>query len=286
MGEKFTVRDFFNRYPDEDACLDHIMNVRYGMRHTCASCGTVDATFHRVTGRRAYACAHCGAHLYPCAGTIFEDSQTKLQLWFYAIFLFVTTRHGVSGKELQRQLGVTYKTAWRMGHKIRELAGKADFHAKLVGHVEVDETYVGGRQPGTRGRGAKGKTIVVGMKQRDGAIKTQVVENVRKVSLQPVVEANVEAGSVVSTDELRSYNLLMPRGYKHGTVQHGAGQYVNGIHHVNSVEGFWKLFKDSVKSTHIHISRKYAERYLGEFTFRSNHREMGNAMFDLLIAAV
>lgn len=286
MVEKFTVRDFFNRYPDEDACLDHIMNVRYGMRHTCAACGTADATFHRVTGRRAYACAHCGTHLYPCAGTIFEDSQTKLQLWFYAIFLFVTTRHGVSGKELQRQLGVTYKTAWRMGHKIRELAGKADFHAKLVGHVEVDETYVGGRQPGTRGRGAKGKTIVVGMKQRNGAIKTKVVENVRKASLQPVVEANVEPGSVVSTDELRSYNLLMPRGYKHGTVRHGAGQYVDGIHHVNSVEGFWKLFKDSVKSTHIHISRKYAERYLGEFTFRSNHREMGNAMFDLLIAAV
>lgn len=283
---KLTVREFFKRYPDDDACLDHIMNVRYGMRHTCGVCGTIDATFHRITGRRAYACASCGGHLYPCAGTIFQDSSTKLQLWFYAIYLFVVTRHGVSAKELERQLGVTYKTAWRMGQKIRELAGNADFHGKLVGHIEVDETYVGGKRPGVRGRGALGKTIVVGMKQRDGAMKTAVVENVRMVTLQPIVESNVEIGSTVSTDELRSYNLLAPRGYAHDTVQHGAGQYVDGIHHVNTVEGFWKLFKDSVKSTHIHISKKYASRYLDEFTFRSNHRQMGNAMFDLLIAAV
>lgn len=116
MAAKFTVRNFFERFPTDDACLDHVMDVRYGMRHVCEACG-VDATFHRITERRAYACAHCGHHVYPCAGTVFQDSRTSLQLWFYAIYLFVATRHGVSGKELQRQLGVTYKTAWRMGRK-------------------------------------------------------------------------------------------------------------------------------------------------------------------------
>ena len=115
---EFSVRDFFNRFPDDDACIAHVMNVRYGLRHVCAKCGQ-NATFHRLANRKAYSCSRCGHHVYPCAGTIFEDSRTSMQLWFYAIFLFVTTRHGVSGKELQRSLGVTYKTAWRMGQQIR-----------------------------------------------------------------------------------------------------------------------------------------------------------------------
>jgi len=286
MSKKLTVREFFQRFQSDDACLQHIMDVRYGMRHTCGKCGGIEATFHKLANRKAYACAHCGDNLYPCAGTIFQDSKTLLQLWFYAIYLFVVTRHGVSGKELERQLGVTYKTAYRMGMQIRKLAGKADLHAKLVVHIEVDETYVGGKRPGLRGRGAAGKTIVVGMKQRAGAMKTAVVPNVRLVTLKEVVTDNVEVRSTVSSDELRSYNLLYPAGYEHGFVRHGGGEYVRGIHHVNTVESFWKLFKDSVRSTHIHVSKEYMKRYLDESTFRSNHREMGNAMFDLLIAAV
>ena len=117
---EFSVRDFFNRFPDDDTCVAHVMNVRYGLRHVCAKCGQ-DATFHRLAKRKAYSCARCGHHVYPCAGTVFEDSRTSMQLWFYAIFLFVTTRHGVSGKELQRSLGVTYKTAWRMGQQSARL---------------------------------------------------------------------------------------------------------------------------------------------------------------------
>lgn len=283
---KLTVRDFFQRFPTDDACLDHIMSVRFGMRHTCNSCGTVDATFHRITGRRAYACAHCGTHVYPCAGTIFQDSRTKLQLWFYAIYLFVVTRHGVSAKELERQLGVTYKTAWRMGQQIRTLTAKADFHGKLAGHIELDETYVGGKQRFVRGRGAMGKTIVMGLKERGGAMKTKVIPDVKKDTLRHVVRQEVAEQCTVSTDELRSYGLLASDGHTHGTVRHGAKEYVRGEHHVNNVESFWRLFKDSIRSTHIHVSPKYMGRYLSEFTLRSNHRQMGNAMFDLLVAAV
>ncbi|MBL28929.1 MAG: IS1595 family transposase [Rhodospirillaceae bacterium] len=291
MATKLTVRDFFKRFPDDAACLEHIMSVRYGLRHECEKCGK-ESSFHRLANRPAYSCANCGHHVYPCAGTVFQDTRTPLQLWFYAIYLFVVTRHGVSGKELQRQLGVTYKTAWRMGHQIRKLMTTADPSGMLMGHIELDEAYVGGHRPGKRGRGAAGKTIVMGMVERGGGIKAQVIPNIKKDTLRNVVLENVEPGSTVSTDELMSYGLLTGDGYEHGAVKHGAKEfafydYRSGVtHHTNSVEGFWKLFKYSVRSTHIHISAKHMDKYLGEFTFRSSHRQMENAMFDLLIGAV
>ena len=291
MADKLTVRDFFKRFDSDDACLERVMQVRYGLRHVCQKCG-VEATFHKITGRRAYACSQCGDHVYPCAGTIFEDSRTSLQLWFYAVYLFVVTRHGVSGKELQRQLGVTYKTAWRMGHQIRKLMAATDGFAMLQGHVELDEAYVGGRRPGKRGRGAAGKTIVYGMKERGGRMTTEVIPNVRMVTLRGATLRNVAPGSTISTDELASYGLLENDGYTHGVVSHGRKEFawhddeLGVTFHTNHVESFWRLFKKSVASTHIHVSAKYMDQYLREFTFRSNHRARENAMFDLLIAAV
>lgn len=288
----FSVRDFFARFPDDEACLNHIFEVRFGSTHLCRKCN-VEGTFHRLANRRAWSCAHCGDHVYPTAGTVFQDTRTPLQLWFYAIYLFVTTRHGVSGKELQRALGVTYKTAWRMGQHIRMLIEKADPHDLLTGHIEVDEAYVGGvRSGGKRGRGAPGKTIVLGMVERGGRVQAQVIPNVRKTTLRDAVLRNVEPGSTVSTDELMSYGLLTDDGYLHGVVKHGQKEYSyydyrsDTTFSTNTVEGFWKLFKVSVRSTHIHISPKYMERYLNEFSFRSNHRAKENAMFDLLIGAV
>jgi len=221
MPSKLTVRQFFEKFPSDEACLEHVMSVRYGLRHECRKCRK-DATFHRLEGRRAYSCAACGDHLYPCAGTIFQDSRTSLQLWFYAMYLFIATRHGVSGKELERSLGVTYKTAYRMGQQIRDLMGKANGIQMLQGHVEIDEAYVGGYRPGKRGRGAAGKTIVMGMKERGGNIIAEVIPNTQHQTLRNVVERNVEPGSEVSTDELISYNLLKGAGYTHGAVKHGA----------------------------------------------------------------
>jgi transposase len=291
MFDRLTVHEFFRRFPSDDACLDHLMEVRFRLRHDCRACG-VEATFHRLSERKAYVCSRCGHHVYPCAGTIFQDSRTSLQSWFYAIYLFVTTRHGVSGKELERTLGVTYKTAWRMGQQIRTLMGKANGFEKLFGHVELDEAYVGGRRKGgKRGRGAPGKTIVMGMAERGGRTAAEVIPDIRKDTLREVTLRNVEPGSAVSTDELVSYNLLKGDGYKHGVVKHGEKDFAHydyrtgENHHTNTVEAFWKLFKVSVRSTHVHVSPKYMQRYLDEFTFRASHREMRNAMFDLLIAA-
>jgi len=169
---------------------------------------------------------------------------------------------------------------------------KADTFAMLKGHVEADEAYVGGRRPGKRGRGAAGKIIVMGMKERGDPIVTEIIRNVKKETLRAVVLDKVERGSAVSTDELYSCNLLTPEGYKHGAVKRGAKEWsyydyrTGETHNTNHVESFWKLLKKSVASTHIHISSKHADRYLGEFTFRSNHREMENAMFDLLLGAI
>lgn len=289
---EFSVRDFFNRFPSDDACLEHVMEVRYGERHECGKCGK-DSSFHRIADRPAYACASCGHHVHPLAGTIFQDTRTPLQLWFYAIYLFVTIRHGVSGKELQRSLGMTYKTAWRIGTKIRELMSKANGFEMLKGHIEADEAYVGGRRSGgKRGRGAEGKTIVFGLKERGGRLVAESIPNVKKVTLRGQVLRKVEPGSIVSTDELMSYGLLTGDGYTHGMVKHGAKEWSyydfshGATHHVNHVENFWKLLKHSVRSTHIHVSSKDMDRYLGEFTFRSNQREKQNAMFYLLIARI
>ena len=135
---RLTVGEFFARFPDDNACLDHIMELRFGMRHECKACGKY-RTFHRLVGRRAYSCAECRAQVHPTAGTVFQDTRTPLRVWFYAIYLFVTTRHGVSGKELERTLGVTYKTAYRIGMQIRTLMAKADGFEMLKGHVELDE---------------------------------------------------------------------------------------------------------------------------------------------------
>ena len=291
--QAFSVREFFKRFPDDDSCLDHIMSVRYGQRHDCQACGVISATFHKITGRRCYSCAHCGNHVYPCAGTIFQDSRTPLQVWFYAIYLFVTTRHGVSGKELQRTLGVTYKTAWRMGQQIRDLMSKTDGFQMLQGHVELDEAYVGGHQS-HKDRRADGsnKTIVMGLKERGGRMETKVIPNIKTATLKGVVTATVEPGATVSTDELMSYGLLTDSGYKHGQVKHAEKDYAHYDYRigdtvsVNNVESFWRLFKKSIASTHIHVSAQHMQRYLDEFTFRQNHGKMVNGMFDLLIGAV
>jgi transposase-like protein len=280
-----TVSQFFDRFPDDETCLNHVFEVRFGSRHVCRVCGK-ESTFHRLQNRRAWACAACGDNLYPTAGTVFEDTRTPLRIWFYVIYLFCTTRHGVSGKEIQRVTGTTYKTAWRMGQQVRKLMDKANGFAMLQGHVEADEAYIGGHRPGRRGRGAAGKTIVMGIKERGGRLTTEIIEDAKSASLREAMFKNVERGTVVSTDEFYSYGLLKGEGYEHGLVKHSKKQWKDGIHHTNSVESFWKLFKNSIRSTHISVSPKYMDRYLKEFTFRANHREMGNAMFDLLIASV
>ncbi len=172
-----------------------------------------------------------------------------------------------------------------MGHEIRKHMAEVDGEDPLSGTVEIDETYVGGIRKGKRGRGAEGKTILLGMMQRDGDVMTKVVPNVRRNSLQPHIEANVEKGSEINTDELRSYTGLDGIGYEHKTVNHGAGEYARGEVHVNGMEGYWSNLKKSITSTHIHVSGKHLEKYSKEFEYRFNSRKNPDQMFPELISS-
>ena len=288
MPKTFTVQDFYKRFPDDDACLDHLMKLRYGDELDCPKCGRY-AKFYRIKKMPAYACEWCGHHIHPMAGTFFERSHTPLQKWFYAMYLFTTTRHGVPARELQRQLGVTLKTAWRMGHEIRKHMAKVDGDPPLTGHVEIDETYIGGRKPkikGFTGRGAKGKTVVMGILERDGEVFTKVVPTAGRKSLIPPIIERLMAGTRISTDEWGAYRILKQLGYDHETVNHSADEWVRGATHVNSIEGFWSQLKRSIRGTHVHVSVKHLPKYLGEFEFRYNMRKRPEWMFARLLLNV
>ena len=282
-----TYYEFQQQFPDDEACLKRIMVERYGGTELdCPRCG-VHGKFYRMTRERAYVCQHCKHQLHPTVGTIMERSRTPLHKWFYAMQLFSTSRHGVAAKELQRQLGVTYKTAWRMAHEIRKYIAKVDGEWPLGGEVEADETYVGGKTTGgKRGRGAPNKTVVFGMLERGGDVMATVVPDVKKRTLQPIVAENVEPGSTVHTDELRSYRGLDRSGYRHRTVNHGAGEYVRQGSHVNGIEGFWARLKLSIRGTHVHVSAKHLQNYVKEFEYRYNRRKRPDAIFGDLVASL
>lgn len=280
--ESICVKDFFKMFPDDETCLNHLFETRFGQVYECPKCKKA-SKWHRIKAERAYSCQFCGHHLHPTVNTPFAKTRTPLQLWFYAIYLFTTSRHGVSAKELERQLGVTYKTAWRMGHEIRKHMAQVDGDPVLSGKVEIDETLMGGKRPGKRGRGAAGKTIVMGMLEKDGDIVTEVVENVKRKTLHTHIEDHVKKGSTIHTDELLSYNGLDEKGYSHETVNHGAGEYSRGDVHVNGTESFWKIFKNGVRSTHIQISQKHMQKYAKEFEFRHNNRKYPKKMFFCLV---
>lgn len=280
-----TVQEFFKRFPDNDSCLEHLMHKNYGEIIKCSHCGE-NHKFYRIKRHPAYKCGGCGYEIYPMKGTIFEASHTPLDKWFYALYLFTTTRHGVPAMELHRQLGISYPTALRMAHKIRELMADTDGENPLDGDVEADETYIGGKRPGKRGRGAANKTIAFGMLDRDGDLMTKVVPNVKKHTLQPIIQENVVSGSTVHADELRSYKGLNKARYEHKRVNHGAGQYAKGNSHVNSIEGFWARLKLSIRGTHIHVSKRYLWKYLKEFEFRYNYREKPEQMLPDLLRAL
>lgn len=281
MTKPTTVRQFFQQFPDDAACLLHLFNVRFGQGHVCDRCER-SAKWYPIKAERAFSCEWCGNHLHPMVGTIFEKSRTSLQDWFYVIFMFTQSRHGVSGKEIQRNIGCTYKTAWRMGQQVRKHLAEIDGEDPLGGEgqtVQIDETMVGGKRKGKRGRGAAGKTVVLGMMQNGGDVMVKVVPNVQRATLMPVILANVTSGTSIHTDELASYKGLSAKGFAHTTVHHAAGEYVakDGTT-VNAIENFWRHLKCSIKGTHTSVSAKYLERYAKEFEWRFNRRSRPETM--------
>jgi transposase len=285
MTKPLTTTQFFRQFPDDETCLNHLFNVRFGQGFACPSCER-PSNWYRIKAERAYSCQWCGHHLHPTVGTPFEQTRTPLQLWFYAIHLFTTTRHGVSAKELERQLGVTYKTAWRMAGLIRQHMADVDGDTPIGGftkRVEADETFVGGYRAG--GMGGKGKAVVFGMLERGGDIVVQVVPDRQSGTLLPIIRDNVKPHTEVHTDELRAYGGLGTMGYWHKTVNHAREEYVSPTGTtVNAIEGFWRHLKASIAGTHISVSPKYLNRYAKEFEYRFNRRDQAATMLPELLS--
>lgn len=191
---KYTFKQFQAEYPDDAACLRQIMIERYGgTKFVCPGCG-VEAQFHPMSERRAYACQECGHHIYPCAGSIFHKSSTKLTNWFFAMYLMTSTRHGVAAKELERQIGCTYKCAWRIASELRKLMASADYQGPIKGHIEIDETFIAGKRrkvPGEKkrkgGPDVKRASIVLGMVERGGNIRAGVIPDTQKTTIEPII---------------------------------------------------------------------------------------------------
>ncbi len=279
--DAYTIEDFDTDFPDDDACLEYIKNRRWPDGIHCETCGQV-RKHHRVTGRTAYACDYCGHHVYPLAGTIFEKTTTPLRLWFHAMYQMGATRCGISAKQIERETGVTYKTAWRMFKQIRTLLAE---DITLEGlSVEMDETYIGGRRRGKRGLGAAGKTVVAGIVERKGRVVAQVVPNVQASTLIPLAKTRIMPSSTVYTDELPSYNRLRSMGYVHKRIHHAARVYVRGDVHTNSIEGFWSLVKRGIGGVYHAVSQKYLQTYLDEYSFRYNRRRSETPMFVAILS--
>ncbi|MDE2099539.1 MAG: IS1595 family transposase [Patescibacteria group bacterium] len=279
---RYTIQDFHRQFPDDAACLAYIFRLRCPLGTKCRRCGREDA-FHPVGRWRAYECA-CGAFFSPCAGTIFHKSPTPLTLWFHALFLFATAKNGVSVMELTRQLGVTYKCAWRMAQQIRLLmAQDADL---LAGVLEADESYVGGKRHGKRGLGADGKTPVFGVVERGGRIRARVLCKARSAIILPLLASLGVRGSMLSTDESGIYNKAQAIGYIHERVKHSAGQFVKGAVHTQTIDGFWSQFKRSVNGTYHQVSPKHLQTYLDEFCFRYSHRGDEAPLMETLLGRV
>jgi transposase-like protein len=201
------------------------------------------------------------------------------------MYLMTSTRCGISAKQIERELGVTYKTAWRMAKEIRNSLMEQD-KEPLSGTIEADETYIGGRRRGTK-RGRPGvdshKVPVFGMVERKGTVVAVTVPNVKKATLMPHVVERVIPASTVYTDELKSYNGLSQQGFKHDKVQHSEKVYVSGDVHVNTIEGFWSLVKRGIGGVYHAVSAKHLQGYLNEYSWRYNHRNGGRMMFEALL---
>ncbi len=286
---KFSLNDFLKKFPNDDECLESLKLVRYPQGVFCSACDKV-TNFYKLKGRSAYSCTKCRKQMYPLAGTIFEKSSTSLRLWFYAMFLITQTRSGVSAKQLQRELGVTYKTAWRMFKQIRMLMSQSG-GTLLSGIVEVDETFVGGKGKNrahtwTQGSEKEKKEVIMGMVERGGKAYLKHIPNTGKWTLLTQIQQNIDPKARIITDEWKAYKNLHKFGYLHNAVNHSASEYVRDNVYTNNIENVWSHLKRGIYGVYRIVSKKYLQAYIDEYTFRYNHRKSEIPMFDLLLQEV
>ena len=286
---RYTISDFNRQFPDDDACIEHLKEQRFpGGIAFCAKCRQ-EQKHHRIKGRPVYACDVCLNQISPMAGTIFEHSSTSLRLWYYAMYLMASTRCGISAKQIQRETGVTYKTAWRMFRQIRSLLSETDM--QLEGEaVEMDETYMGGKRKGVRGRPPAGdgkKTCVVGVERGTQGPRCcywpLTMQRARRCTGSP--RNTCFPSRLCLPMNSAAYDGLESNGYQHRRINHSAGVYVVGDVHTNTIEGFWSLVKRGIGGVYHNVGKQYLQTYLDEYSFRYNRRDRGNLIFNDVLAA-
>ncbi len=273
-----TLLDAIRYFSDLDVATESVAKLRWPDGPVCPKCGLVDEKHYYLKTRRVWKCRSCKKQFSVKVGTIFEDSPLGLDKWLPAVWLIANCKNGISSYELAKDLGIQQKSAWFMLHRIR-LAMQTGTFEKLSGQVEADETYIGGkarnmhpskRKEKIQGRGMSGKVAVMGLLERHGEVRTKVVPDTRSRTLQVEVRENVEPGSEIHTDALRSYRGLDPE-YIHNVVDH-AERYVDGHVHTNGLENFWSLLKRGIKGTYVSVEPYHLFRYLDEQAFRFNER--------------
>ncbi len=290
----YSVTEFLADFPDDAACLDYLWRTRHSADGEHAHCPRCDCerVFRRYATRQqrqSWTCTACGHHVHPTAGTIFHRSSTSLRLWFHAMYLVTSTRCGISAKQLERELGVHYKTAWRMFNRIRTELMNDEGESQLRGKVEIDETSWGGKPRKKLKRGAEvarwveSRTTVLGMIERGGRVRLRVIESRRGEPLSRAVRTHLNPSAFMLTDDWIAYKPLR-REYDWAVINHSAGIYVEGDVHTNSIEGFFGNLKTGMRGAYKHVSDRWLQSYLDEFAWRHNHRHAGHrSMFHELV---
>ncbi len=264
--KKMSLIDLIDRFGDEEDCRDYLTKLRWPNGPTCPRCNHDKVS--TLQNQDKFECAKCEYQFSVKSGTIFHDSKLPLRKWLIAIYLMLEAKKGVSAKQLERTLGVTYKTAWYLCHRIRAAFDEQN-EPKLEGTVEIDETFIGGKRRGVGSGNRVGKTLVVGAVQRGGEIRLDIISDRGRKTLHKFIHGHVEKDSEVFTDEWPAYFGVVE---DHETVNHSIEEWVNGKVHTNSAENVWSLLKRSIIGAYHKVSVKHLDAYLNELEFRFNNR--------------